>query len=74
LPIEKHSQRRCCWKDRTDLVVANAVIVEVKAVRALAPIHEAQLLTYLKLTGVKGRLLINFNVEVLKSGSRRMVH
>ena len=50
------------------------VIVEVKSVEALAPIHEAQLLTYLKLTGVKIGLLINFNVVVLKSGIRRLVH
>ena len=41
---------------------------------ALAPIHEAQLLTYLKLTGIKIGLLINFNVVVLKSGIRRLVH
>jgi len=50
------------------------LIVEVKSVEALAPIHEAQLLTYLKLTGIKIGLLINFNVVVLKSGIRRLVH
>jgi len=50
------------------------VIVEIKSVEALAPIHEAQLLTYLKLTGVKIGLLINFNVVVLKSGIKRLVH
>ena len=59
---------------RLDLLVASSVVVEVKSVEALAPIHEAQLLTYLKLTGVKIGLLINFNVVVLKSGIRRLVH
>ncbi len=59
---------------RIDLLVAGLVIVEVKSVEALAPIHEAQLLTYLKLTGMKIGLLINFNVVVLKSGIRRLVH
>jgi GxxExxY protein len=48
--------------------------VEIKSVEALAPIHEAQLLTYLKLTGIKIGLLINFNVVVLKDGIRRLVH
>jgi len=57
-----------------DLLVAGKVIVEVKSVAALAPIHEAQLLTYLKLTGVKVGLLMNFNVVVLKDGLRRLVH
>ncbi len=55
-------------------LVAGLVIVEIKSVEALAPIHEAQLLTYLKLTGVKIGLLINFNVVVLKSGIRRLVY
>jgi GxxExxY protein len=59
---------------RLDLLVAGLVVVEIKSVEALAPIHEAQLLTYLKLTGVKIGLLINFNVVVLKSGIRRLVH
>ena len=49
-------------------------MVEIKSVEALAPIHEAQLLTYLKLTGIKVGLLINFNVVVLKEGIRRLVH
>ena len=59
---------------RLDLLIAGAVIVEVKSVADLAPIHEAQLLTYLKLTGVKVGLLINFNVIVLKDGLKRLVH
>ncbi len=59
---------------RIDLLVVDLVIVEIKSVEALAPIHEAQLLTYLKLTGVKVGFLINFNVVVLKDGIRRLVH
>jgi GxxExxY protein len=55
-------------------LVSDAVIVEVKSVTTLAPIHEAQLLTYLKLTGVKVGLLINFNVVVPKAGLKRLVH
>lgn len=58
---------------RVDLLVADAVIVEVKSVDTLAPIHEAQLLTYLKLSGCRVGLLINFNVPLLKQGLRRKV-
>lgn len=58
---------------RMDLVVDNAVIVEVKAVEALAPVHEAQLLTYLKLSGMRLGYLINFNVAMLKEGLRRRI-
>ena len=73
LPLEYKGVRLDCGY-RIDLLVAGLVIVEIKSVEALAPIHEAQLLTYLKLTGVKIGLLINFNVVVLKSGIRRLVH
>lgn len=73
LPLEYKGVRLDCGY-RLDLLVADVVIVEVKSVEALAPIHEAQLLTYLKLTGVKVGLLINFNVVVLKAGLRRLVH
>lgn len=58
--------------DRVDLVVENEVIVEIKSVNNLAPIHEAQLLSYLKLSDCKIALLINFNVKILKEGIRRM--
>ena len=58
---------------RLDLLVGDAVVVEIKSVEALTPIHEAQLLTYLKLGGWQAGLLINFNVEVLKTGIRRRV-
>jgi GxxExxY protein len=56
---------------RLDLLIANRVAVEVRSVEALAPIHEAQLLTYLRLGGWQVGLLINFNVVVLKDGIRR---
>jgi GxxExxY protein len=58
---------------RLDLLVADAVVVEIKSVEALTPIHEAQLLTYLKLGGWQVGLLINFNVEVLRTGIHRRV-
>jgi GxxExxY protein len=57
---------------RMDIVVSDALVVEVKAVEKLLPIHQAQLLTYLKLSGLHTGLLINFNVPVLKQGIRRM--
>jgi GxxExxY protein len=59
---------------RLDLVVEGRVIVELKAVELIAPIHKAQLLSYFKLSGLKAGLLINFNVELLKDGVTRMVH
>ena len=58
---------------RLDLLVENEVVVEVKTVDELAPLHEAQLLSYLKLGGYKRGLLINFNVKVLRNGIKRMV-
>ena len=56
---------------RMDLVVEGRVVVELKAVESLAPIHEAVMLTYLRLSGIRLGLLINFNVVVLKDGVRR---
>ena len=58
---------------RLDLVVAGAIVIEIKAVEKLLPIHDAQLLTYLKLSGLGVGLLINFSVPVLKQGIRRRV-
>ena len=58
---------------RLDLLVSGAVVVEMKSIEAIAPIHEAQLLTYMRVGGWKLGLLINFNVEVLKQGIRRKV-
>jgi GxxExxY protein len=59
---------------RLDLLVERAVIVEIKSVDSLAPIHSAQLLSYLKLSGCQVGLLINFNVDILKNGIRRIVN
>jgi GxxExxY protein len=58
---------------RLDLLVGGLVVVEIKAVEKLLPIHDAQLLTYLKLGGWSVGLLMNFNVPVLKHGLRRLV-
>ncbi len=59
---------------RLDLLVNNKLIIEVKAVEALAPVHYAQLLTYLKLSGLKLGLLINFNTKTLKNNIHRVVN
>jgi GxxExxY protein len=58
---------------RLDIIVDAKVVVELKSVKELEPIHEAQLLTYMKLTGCRVGLLINFNVPVLRHGIKRMV-
>jgi GxxExxY protein len=58
---------------KIDLVVADEVILELKCVDKIAPVHEAQLLTYLKLSGKRIGLLINFNSEVLRTAIKRMV-
>ena len=71
LPVEyKGLQLDCGY--RLDFIVADKVIVELKTVDKIHPIHEAQLLTYLKLTGCRVGLLINFNMPVLKNGIKRM--
>ena len=72
LPVEYKGTRLDCGY-RLDLLVMGTVVVEIKAVEAIEPIHEAQLLTYLKLGGWKLGLLINFNVPVLKDGIRRRI-
>jgi GxxExxY protein len=61
-------------KFRLDFVVADTVIVEVKAVEAIVALHSAQLLTYLRVSGLRLGLLINFNVRSLKDGIRRIAH
>jgi len=59
---------------RIDLIVQNKVIVEIKSLENLAPVHFAQTLTYLKLSGLKLGLLINFNTKLLKDGITRIVN
>jgi len=72
LPIVyKETKLECGY--RLDLLVCGCVVVEIKSVEALAPIHDAQLLTYLRLGGWRVGLLINFNVAVLKDGIHRRI-
>lgn len=73
MPVRYKSQNLDCGY-RLDILVDEKVIIELKAEKALAPIHEAQLLTYLKLSGLKLGLLLNFNVLVMKQGIRRVVN
>ena len=58
---------------RLDIVVEDRIIIELKTVERLMPIHEAQMLTYLRLSGVRVGLLMNFNTPVLKDGLRRIL-
>lgn len=73
LPVEYKAVRLDCGY-RVDLLVEGTVVVEVKAVAGLEPIHEAQVLTYLRLGGWQVGLLINFNVPVMRNGIRRLVN
>lgn len=72
LPVSYKGEAIDCGY-RLDFVVDDKLVIELKAVEALHDVHDAQLLTYLKLTGCKVGLLINFNVAVLKNGIRRRV-
>jgi len=80
IPFERQKPIPVIYKEvkldcgyRADVVVDGFVLVEIKAIDSLLPVHEAQLLSYLKLGGWKVGLLINFNVELLKHGMRRRV-
>jgi GxxExxY protein len=73
LPIEYKGAKLDCGY-RLDIVVENSVVVELKACESLLPIQEAQLLTYLKLTGIKFGLPINFHVPSLKDGIKRIAN
>ena len=59
---------------RVDLIVDDKLIIEIKSVEALAPVHKKQLLTYLRLMDLRLGLLINFNVELIKDGIQRVVN
>jgi GxxExxY protein len=72
LPLEYKGLRLNCGY-RVDFLVANAVVVEIKSIEVVAPVHEAQLLTYMRLGRWSVGLLINFNVLVLKTGISRKV-
>jgi len=73
LPVSYKSVQLDCGY-RLDFLIEHTVVLELNAVESLQPIHEAQLLTYLKLGGWPIGLLINFNVPVLTKGIKRMVH
>jgi len=72
LPVEYKGTKLDCGY-RLDLLVEEQVVVEIKTVTSIEPVHEAQLLSYLKLGGWKMGLLINFNVPALKDGIRRRI-
>jgi GxxExxY protein len=81
LKVERQKALPVIWNElkmeigfRADLIVENKVIIEIKSVEAIAPVHPKQLLTYLKLTGCKLGLLINFNEPLIKSGITRIVN
>jgi len=80
IPFERQKPIPLVYKDlklecgyRLDFLVAGRTVVEIKAIEAVAPIHESVMLTYLRLTEVRLGLLINFHVPVLKDGIRRFV-
>jgi GxxExxY protein len=73
LPVKYRDKLLECGY-RLDIIVENQVILEIKAIEGILPIHHAQLLTYLKLSEIKAGLLINFCVPVLKDGIKRMVN
>jgi GxxExxY protein len=81
LNVERQKALPVIWKDikmdlgyRTDLIVENKVIIEIKSVEEIHPVHPKQLLSYLKLTGLKLSLLINFNSPIIKTGITRIVN
>ena len=73
LPLDYRGLQLDCGY-RLDIVVAKSIIIEIKAVTRVLPVHRAQVLTYLKLTGLHIGLLINFNVEMLRIGVYRIVN
>jgi len=81
LKVERQKAIPVIWKEnkmnlgfRADLIVNNKVIIELKSVEQLAPVHPKQLLTYLKITGLKLGLLINFNEALINNGITRIVN
>jgi GxxExxY protein len=73
-PVSIYYKNHLVGTGKVDLLVGDLAIVEIKAVEALAPIHTAQLISYLKITGKRLGLLINFNVRVLKDGIKRVAN
>ena len=69
--VYKQTKLECGY--RIDLLVEGRIVVELKSIESLGPIHEAIILTYLRMSGHKLGLLINFNVAILKDGIRRFI-
>lgn len=81
LKVERQKPIPVIWKNvkmemgfKADLIIENKVIIELKSVESISPVHQKQLLTYLKLTKQKLGLLINFNERLIKNGITRMVN
>jgi len=81
LEIERQKGILVIWDEvkldqgfRADLIVNSKVLIEIKSIEAIAPVHQKQVLTYLKLTGIKLGLLINFNEALIKDGIQRIVN
>ncbi len=81
LSVQRQKPIPVIWKDikldlgfRSDLVVENKVVVEIKSIESLAPVHPKQVLTHIRLMNIKLGLLINFNEELLKNGIKRIVN
>ncbi|MFI1744219.1 GxxExxY protein [Thalassobellus sediminis] len=81
LKVERQKQLPVIWKGeildlgfRTDLIVDNKVIIEIKSVLEIHPVYKKQLMTYLKLSGLKLGLLVNFNSPLIKTGITRLVN
>jgi GxxExxY protein len=72
LPLNYKSKQLDCGF-RADVIIADKVLIEIKAVETVSELHKAQLLTYLRITGMKVGLILNFNMVVLKDGIVRLV-
>ncbi|BAZ30433.1 hypothetical protein NIES4074_28930 [Cylindrospermum sp. NIES-4074] len=72
-PVKVHYKGRPVGEGKLDFLVGDSLIIELKAVQNLTPIHEAQVLSYLKMTNYPLALLINFNVPLLKDGIKRII-
>lgn len=81
LNIERQKTIPVIWKEvkmeqgfRADLIINEKVLIEIKSIESIAPVHQKQLLTYLKLTDIKLGLLVNFNEALIKNGIQRIVN
>ena len=81
LIVERQKPIPVIWEEvkmeqgfRADLIINNKVLIEIKSVESIAPVHQKQVLTYLRLTGIKLGLLVNFNEALIKNGIQRIVN